>query len=150
MPTKVKSCIRETFDFLLLIYSFLYYVLTILLSIQFYTIIQNRFFLFFCNMIKPVEMILFSLRPIEYSFLRTCNFIWCHHDRVIHVDPVCFYISVFIIFVTRSVFFFNRIRSIWCINVVQYTAMLDRSNKIRELFVYFIDSSFNYVWKTIH
>lgn len=136
----MKLCIRETFDFLLLlIYSFLYYV-----------IIQNRFFLFLCNMIKPVEMILFSLRSIEYSFLRTCNFMWCHHDRVIHVDPVCFYISVFIIFVTRSVFFFNRNRSIWCIDDVRYTAMLDKSNKIRELFVYFIDSSFNYVWKTIH
>lgn len=100
----MKFCIRETFDFLLLlIYSFLYYVLTILLAIRFYTIVQNRFFLFFCNMIKPVEMILFSLRPIEYSFLRTCNFMWCHHDRVIHVDPVCLYISVFIIFVTRIV-----------------------------------------------
>lgn len=136
----MKSCIRGTFDFLfLLIYSFLYYV-----------IIQNRFFLFFCNMIKPVEMILFSLRPIDYSFLRTCNFMWCHHDRVIHVDPVCLYISVFIIFVTRSVFSFNRIRSIWCFDDVRYTAMLDKSNKIRELFVYFIDSSFNYVWKTIH
>lgn len=147
----MKSCIRETFDFLLLlIYSFLYYVLSILLAIRFYTIVQNRFFLFFSNMIKPVEMILFSLWPIEYSFLRTCNFMWCHHDRVIHVDPVCLYISVFIIFVMRSVFFFNRNRSIWCIDDVRYTAMLDKSNKIRELFVYFIDSSFNYVWKTIH
>lgn len=147
----MKSCIRETFDLLLLlIYFFLYYVLTILLAIRFYTIVQNCFFLFFSNMIKPVEMFLFSLRPIEYSFLRTCNFMWCHHDRVVHVDPVCLYISVFIIFVTRSVFFFNRIRSIWWIGDVQDTAMLDRSNKIHELFVYFIDSSFNYVWKTIH
>lgn len=143
----MKFCIRETFDFLLLL---IYYVLTILLAIRFYTIAQNCFFLFFSNMIKPVEMILFSLRPIEYSFLRTWDFMCRHHDHVIHVDPVCLYISVFIIFVTRSVFFFNRNRSLWCIDDVRYTAMLDKSNKIRELFVYFIDSSFNYVWKTNH
>lgn len=144
MPTKVKSCIRENFDLLLLlIYSFLYYVLTILLSIQFYTIVQNCFFLFFSNMIKPVEMILFSLWPIEYSFLRTCNFMWCHHDRVIHVDPVCFYISVFMIFVTRSVFSFSRIRSIWCFD----DAMLDKSNKIR---ICLLHRFVFYVGKTIH